>query len=320
MLIPGRIMEQASVDYSVVIPVYNSERTIGDVVSRTEGVFKKLGYSYEILLVDDCSKDRSWEILKKIHQNNPRIRIFHLIRNFGQHNAIICGFNNCQGKFIVTMDDDLQHPPEEILKLLSRIGEGFSVVYGQYPPENENFVQNLLSRIYQKIIKKILDIPDSLFISSFVIYRSETVKNITNIKSSYPFLPAMAIKSAPINKISNIAVEHHKRTVGSSNYGIIRYLKYSLNLLINYSSWPLFFVALMGSVISILSVCYGGWILFQKLLDPNYGIMGWNSLMVAVTFLGGAQLMAIGIIGEYLRRILAETSYGQQYVISEMES
>lgn len=313
-------MEQESIDYSVVIPVYNSENTIGEVVSRTEGVFKKLGCSYEILLVDDCSRDHSWEILKQIHKNNPGIRIFHLIRNFGQHNAILCGFNNCRGKFIVTMDDDLQHPPEEILKLLSKIDEGFSVVYGQYPPENENFLQNSLSRMYQKIIKKILDIPDNLFISSFVIYRCDTVKNITRIKSSYPFLPAMTIKSAPVNKISNIAVIHHKRNVGSSNYGLIRYLKYSLNLIINYSSWPLFFVAIMGSIISILSVCYGGWIIFQKLLDPEYGLMGWNSLMVAITFLGGAQLMAIGIIGEYLRRILAETSYGQQYVIAEMDS
>jgi polyisoprenyl-phosphate glycosyltransferase len=311
-------MEQVS--YSVVIPVYNSEKTIGEVVRRTEEAFKKLGGSYEILLVDDCSRDHSWEVLKKIHHDNPKIRIFHLIRNFGQHNAIICGFNHCTGKFVVTLDDDLQHPPEEIPQLVSRINEGFSVVYGRYPPENDNFVENYLSRIYQKLIKRILDIPDSLFISSFVIYRSETVKNIVRIKSSYPFLPAMTIKSAPINNISNVEVAHRKRQVGSSNYGLVRYLKYSLNLIINYSSWPLLFVAITGCLISVLSVCYGGWIIFQRLLDPGYGIMGWNSLMVAITFLGGAQLMSIGIIGEYLRRILAETSYGQQYVIGEMES
>jgi polyisoprenyl-phosphate glycosyltransferase len=311
-------MEQVS--YSVVIPVYNSEKTIGEVVRRTEEVFKKLEGSYEILLVDDCSRDRSWEVLKNIHHDNPKIRIFHLIRNFGQHNAIICGFNHCTGKFVVTLDDDLQHPPEEIPKLVSGINEGFSVVYGRYPPENDNFVENYLSRIYQKLIKRILDIPDSLFISSFVIYRSETVKNIVRIKSSYPFLPAMTIKSAPINNISNVDVDHWKRQVGSSNYGLVRYIKYSLNLIINYSSWPLLFVAITGCLISVLSVCYGGWIIFQRLLDPGYGIMGWNSLMGAITFLGGAQLMSIGIIGEYLRRILAETSYGQQYVIGEMES
>ena len=312
-------MEQSKIEYSIVIPVYNSEKTVEELINRIEYLFNEMSQSFEIIMIDDCSVDKSWDLLKKIHSVNPKIKIIHLIRNFGQHNALLAGFNSCTGQFIITLDDDLQHPPEEIPKLISRINEGYFVVYGKYSPNNSNFIENFLSRFYQKLVHKILAIPNNLFISSFVIYRRETVQNIISIKSSYPFLPAMTIKSAPINKISNTDVIHHERTIGASNYGLIKYFKYSLNLIVNYSSLPLSFVASFGFLLSIISICFGFWIIIQRLIDPSYGIMGWNSLMVAICFIGGAILMSMGIIGEYLRRILAETSYGQQYVIGEME-
>ena len=312
-------MEQSTINYSIVIPVYNSEKTLEELINRIENLLIGISMSYEIILIDDCSVDRSWELLKKIHSFNSKIKIIHLVRNFGQHNALLAGFKFCRGKFIVTLDDDLQHPPEEILKLISKINEGYFVVYGKYPPENSNFIENFLSRSYQRLMHKILAIPTTLFISSFVIYRRETVQNIISIKSTFPFLPAMTIKSVPINKISNTEVIHHKRMTGTSNYGLIKYLKYSLNLIVNYSSLPLIFVASFGFLLSIISICFGFWIIIQKLIDPTYGVMGWNSLMVAICFIGGAILMSMGIIGEYLQRILAETSHGQQYVIGEME-
>jgi polyisoprenyl-phosphate glycosyltransferase len=312
-------MEQSIINYSVVIPVYNSENTLKELVNRIEILFNGMSQSYEIILIDDCSIDKSWDLLKKLHSIDTKIKIIHLIRNFGQHNALLAGFNICKGNFIITLDDDLQHPPEEIPKLISKVSEGYFVVYGRYPPNNSNFVEDLLSRFYQKLIHKILAIPNEVFISSFVIYKKETVQNIISIKSSYPFLPAMTIKSAPFNKISNIDVIHHRRMQGISNYGLIKYSKYSLNLIINYSSMPLTFVATFGFLLSIISICFGCWIIIQRLIDSTYGIMGWNSLMIAICFLGGAILMSMGIIGEYLRRILAETSHGQQYVIGEME-
>jgi len=312
-------MEQSKIHYSIIIPVYNSEKSLEELINRIECLFNELSLVYEIIMIDDCSVDKSWDLLKQIHSINSKIKIIRLVKNFGQHNAILAGFNICKGKFIITLDDDLQHPPEEIPKLISKINEGYFVVYGKYQPYNSNFIENFLSRFYQRLVHKILEIPDNLFISSFVIYRRETVQNIISIKSSYPFLPAMAIRSAPINKISNTDVIHQRRISGTSNYGLIKYFKYSLNLIVNYSSLPLIFVASFGVLLSIISICFGFWIIIQRLINPNYGIMGWNSLMVAICFLGGAILMSMGIIGEYLRRILAETSYGQQYVIGEME-
>jgi len=312
-------MEQSTINYSIIIPVYNGEKSLEELINRIENVFKDMSLSFEVILIDDFSGDKSWDLLKQIRSRNSKIKILRLIRNFGQHNALLAGFNICTGKFIITLDDDLQHPPEEIPKLISKINEGYYVVYGRYPPDNTGFIENFLSRIFQKLVHRILNIPENVFLSSFVIYKQEAVKNIISIKSSYPFLPAMAIKSAPFNKISNIDVVHHRRKEGISNYGLMKYLKYSFNLIINYSSWPLILVALLGFIVSIISICLGFWIIIQRLIDPTYGVMGWNSLMVAICFIGGAILMSMGIIGEYLRRILAETSHGQQYVIGEME-
>jgi hypothetical protein len=145
------------------------------------------------------------------------------------------------------------------------------------------------------------------------------IKNAVTIKSSYPFLPALISRSTPVNKIANVEVTHEERKAGKSGYNLFKMFKLSLNLLINYSSLPLLLVGIFGFLISFLSIGYGAIIIVRKIIDPGYGVTGWNSLMVAVTFLSGATLMAIGIIGEYLRRILAEISYEKQYVIGEME-
>lgn len=307
------------IDYSIVIPVFNSEKTLPVLYKRLTEQLGKISPDYEIILVDDGSIDGSWNVLQELNKKDKRVKIIHFIRNFGQHNATLCGFNYSKGDFLITLDDDLQHPPEEIPRLIARINEGFSVVYGRYEPKNPSVIENALSRIFQKIIHRVLQIPDSVFLSSFGIYNRDVIRNMVAIKSSYPFLFGLMIRSTPIQKIGNVDVLHKERGVGSSNYGLIRYSRYSLNLIINYSSLPLVFVASFGFLLSIISICFGFWIIIQKLIDPTYGIMGWNSLMVTICFLGGAILLSMGIIGEYLRRILAETSHGQQYVIGEME-
>jgi glycosyltransferase involved in cell wall biosynthesis len=306
-------------DYSIVVPVYNSEKSLEELYSRIKTVFESISINYEIIFIDDFSRDGSWNVLENLQKKDSRIKIIHFIRNYGQHNATLSGFNHSRGEYMITLDDDLQNPPEEIPKLLKKIDEGFLVVYGKYPPDHSSLVENLMSTIFQKIIHKILSIPDSIFLSSFAVYKKDIVRNMIAVRSSYPFLFGLMSKSAPINKITNIEVNHVARKEGSSNYGLKKYFKYSLNLIINYSSWPLYIVAILGFLISILSISYGIWIVIQKFFDPSYGIMGWNSLMVAISFLGGSILMALGIIGEYLHRILVEISYGQQYVIGEMK-
>jgi glycosyltransferase involved in cell wall biosynthesis len=306
-------------EYSIIIPVYNSEIILNELFSRVYATFNAISDNYEIILIDDCSSDNSWAVLKEHRQKDPKIKIIHLQKNFGQHNAVLRGLNHATGEYIITMDDDLQHPPEEIPKLINKIREGYSVVYGKYTIKYHSRLENFFSNRFQKFIHYILDIPPTVFISSFAIFKADVVKNMTQIKSSYIFLPALVRNSVPANKITNVDVCHNPRKIGKSNYNLRKYLSLSLNLIINYSTLPLLVVGIIGVIVSIFSFFYGIYILSHYLIDPTNSLMGWNSIMVTLTFLGGMILFSIAIIGEYLRRILTEVSYGQQYVISEME-
>jgi glycosyltransferase involved in cell wall biosynthesis len=305
--------------YSIVVPLYNSEKTLEELVNRILLTMHPITENFEIIFVDDCSYDNSWQILKTIHQKDKKIKIIHLQKNFGQHNAILCGLNYANGDYIIIMDDDLQNPPEEIPKLINKIQEGFSVVFGKYKIKHHSRLENFFSKRFHLFVHYILDIPTTVFISSFIILKTEVVTNMISIKTSYIVLPALIQKSVPANKIANVDVIHNSRKVGKSNYNIRKYISFSLNLVINYSVLPLIFVGFFGIIVSFFSFCYGIYILNRYLIDPNNSLTGWNSIMVTLTFLGGMILFSIAIIGEYLRRILTEVSYGQQYVIGEME-
>jgi polyisoprenyl-phosphate glycosyltransferase len=308
-----------NVQYSVVIPVYNSEKTLEELTFRLQSTLQGIAENYEIIFVDDCSSDKSWEKLQKIRVHEPNVKIIHLLRNFGQHNALVCGLEYASGDYVIMMDDDLQNPPEEISKLIDKAKEGYWVVYGKFTRKMHGITENFFSKIFHRFMHKILDVPDHISISNFVICKSAVAKNITQIKSAYPFITALIIKSAPVNKIANVDVDHAARKHETSNYTVTKHLRISFNLLINYSSAPLKIIGFFGFIVSLLSIGFGVYIMIRKILEPEYGLMGWNSLMVAITFLGGTILLSLAIVGEYLRRILTEVSHGQQYVIGEME-
>ncbi|MCJ7698135.1 MAG: glycosyltransferase family 2 protein [Thermoplasmata archaeon] len=306
--------------YSIIIPVYNSEKTLIELTNRLTTVLSKITINYEIIFIDDCSSDNSWQILKELYLKDHKVKIIRLQKNFGQHNATLCGLNHAKGDYVITMDDDLQHPPEEIPKLINKVQDGFSVVFGKYKIKYHSRIKNFFSKQFQIFVRYILNLPATVFISSFVILRSDVVKNMIHIKSSYIYLPALIQKSVPINKIINVEVSHNPRNIGKSKYNLTKYFSFALNLIINYSSLPLIALSVFGFLLSLTSFGFGFLILINKILDPNYGVLGWNSLMVAISFIGGTILIGMGIIGEYLRRILTEVSHGQQYVIGEMES
>ncbi len=303
--------------FSVVIPVYNSEHTLIELTDRLNAIFSKIMGDCEIIFVDDCSSDNSWEILQKIHHENKNVKIIHLQRNFGQHNATLCGFHYATGDYVVIMDDDLQHPPEEIPVLINKIKEGYDVVYGKYIQKQHSRTENFFSRIFEKLTHKLLKIPDNVYISSFAIFSKDVIKNACLFKGSYIFLAAVISESASMNNAADVEVLHNPRIHGHSNYSLVKYIKLSLNLIINHSVLPLTLISSLGFIISILSILYGVYVIIRSLTDPSFGLMGWNSLMVMVTFLSGMILLSLGIIGEYLRRVLVEVSYGQQYVIGE---
>jgi glycosyltransferase involved in cell wall biosynthesis len=311
--------ETNCIQYSIVIPVYNSEKTLVELVNRILTTMQTLSNDFEILFIDDCSKDRSWGVLKDLRKTDFRIKIFHLAKNSGQHNAILCGLNYASGKYIIILDDDLQNPPEEIPKLIKKIGEGYFVVYGKYIDKKHGTIKKGMGSVYHALLHHLLDVPKDLYLSNFIIMTSEVQKNILRIKCSFTFINALISKVTPHEKVANIDVIHESRTFGRSNYTSLKHMKLLLNLIINYSSFPLVSIGILGAVTSILSIAYGIFLIVNKLINPNFSMEGWLSLMVAVTLLGGATLMSIAVVGEYIRRILTEITYSQPYLIGEME-
>ena len=303
--------------FSIVIPVYNSEHTLIELTDRLNAIFSKIMGDYEIIFVDDYSSDNSWQILQKIHQENKNVKIIHLQRNFGQHNATLCGFHYATGDYVIIMDDDLQHPPEEIPVLIHKIKEGYDVVYGKYILKQHSRTENFFSHIFEKVTHILLKIPDSVYISSFAIFSKDVIKNACNFKGSYIFLAAVISESTSMNNVTDVEVLHNPRKNGQSNYSMLSYLKLSLNLIVNHSVLPLTLISSLGFITSIFSIFYGIYVIVRSMTDSSFGLTGWSSLMVAVSFLSGMILLSLGIIGEYLRRVLVEVSYGQQYVIGE---
>jgi glycosyltransferase involved in cell wall biosynthesis len=307
------------IEYSIVIPVYNSEETLAELVNRIFKTMDVLTKHTEIIFVNDCSRDHSWDVLKSLKKTDSRIKILHLAKNSGQHNAILCGLNHASGKYIIIMDDDLQNPPEEIPKLIKMIDEGYFVVYGKYIDKKHGITKKVLGFIYHAVAHSIIGIPRDLTLSNFIMMSSEVQKNILKIKCSFTFINGLICQVVPPYKIGNSIVLHEERTIGRSNYTFLKHMRMLLNLVINYSSLPLVSIGFIGAMASTLSILYGLYLITNKFINPNFALEGWLSIMIAVTLLGGTILLSIAVIGEYIRRVLAEITYMQPYIVGEME-
>lgn len=303
---------------SVVVPVYNSEQSLIELHERISNVLVNENITFEIIFVDDYSHDNSWEVLQKIKGQDHNCIIIRLIRNFGQHHAILCGMKYAKGKYIVCLDDDLQHPPEEIPKFFAAIDENTQVIYGKYTEKRHNWFENSLSLLFQYFIHRILCMPKSIYFSSFVLYDRNFIQYISSLQISRIFLPALVAQIVPPMRIKNISIIHEPRKFGRSNYSLYRYIRFSLTLLINHSSLPLRVVSAIGILISIFSFIFGFLIFIRHFLDPSYGLMGWTSLFVALTFFNGMVLFSLGILGEYMHRMLSEITYMQPYIIEKV--
>lgn len=219
---------------SVVVPVYNSQGTLEVLCRRLKETFKRLDLEYEIILVDDCSKDNSFSKMVEIHGRDPAVKIMQLKRNVGQQNALMCGLHHVTGTYAVIMDDDLQNPPEEIAKLWSKIQEGYDIVYG-LPPLNIKKEQGyrywggiLRDRLFNLMINK----PPQIKVSTFRILHRDLVNKIIKDQTSFVYISAIIFKHKVM--AANIEVEHHKRAVGRSNYNMLHLARLYLKILLNY--------------------------------------------------------------------------------------
>jgi len=303
-----------SSEYSVVVPVYNSEASLEELCQRISEAFSEIEESYEIILVDDSSSDSSWQIMKELKKNDKHIKIIQLMKNFGQHNAVICGFHNVTGKYIITMDDDLQNPPEEIPKLINKIKEGYDVVIGAQEVKQDSIFKNLASFFIRYLNTKIFNKPKDLKLSSFRIMTDSVVNEIKILKTPYPYISGMMLSLT--GNLTNVTVKHDKRKYGSSTYNITKLIKLAFNLIINYSSLPLKFFTFIGIILSAASFCMGLYFILKKLI-VGIPVPGWTSVVFLLSFFNGLLLIILSIMGEYLARIINEVSNKQQFVIRE---
>lgn len=301
---------------SVVIPCYNSEKSIREVVELTMAEFAKLpNYECEFVLVNDGSpKDDTFGEIKRLAQQYPCVHGINLMRNFGQHSAIMCGLNYAKGELILGMDDDLQNHPSQIPKLLGRMAEGnFDLVYGIFEEQQNSRAKYFSSRLNQWTARKMLGRDKDLQTSSFWLITDKLKDQVIQYKNYNPMIEALF--SRMTNNVGMVVVEHHKREYGSSGYTLGKLVKLWLAYF-NYTVLPLRVISAVGIVTALVGFVAGVVAIVRKLIDPTIA-MGWTSIVCILLFFFGLVLLALGIIGEYVGDIVLSVNSTPQYVVRE---
>jgi polyisoprenyl-phosphate glycosyltransferase len=301
--------------YSIIIPVYRSEKILDKTINRVLTVCESQGYNVELVLVNDGSPDDSWEIMRRWSQKDTRVRSVNLLRNYGQHTAVYCGIKLSKGDFLITMDDDLQNPPEELHHLINKISEGFDLVFAEFNQKMHAGVRKLGTKLIGYLNGKIFGKPKDIKLTNFRIFTRSTAQRLLDYRTNYPYIPGLLLMSA--SKMANVKTEHHKREVGSSNYTLIRILQLVARLLFNYSSYPLKIVSGAGIIISLLSFIAGLFFIFKSLI-LGVEVEGWTTIVALLSFLCGFILIMLGIMGEYLARIMNQLASSEPYQIREV--
>lgn len=300
--------------YSVVVPVYNSEHTLHELYERVSKVFDEtLHEDFEMILVDDGSKDHSYEVMEELHDKDNRVKIIQQARNFGQHPALLCGFKYVKGDFIITMDDDLQHPPEEIPKLVQVMNErdDVDVIIAKYEGRQHNIIRRIGTWVSVYATSKMLKKPRDLEITSFRLIRRFIVDAIVKMDVHLPQIGNLLVQTS--NRIINVPVHHDARKYGKSGYSFKRLAKDLIYDITTNSAFPLIVVRDLGITSFVISVVLA---LFYLIRYFAYGVSveGWTTLVLFMLAYNGVILLSIGIIGEYLMHILDEAKKMPNYV------
>tara|TARA_B110000046_G_scaffold74336_1_gene82296 strand:- start:1222 stop:2160 length:939 start_codon:yes stop_codon:yes gene_type:complete len=301
--------------YSIVIPVYRSEQIIEKTITRIIDISVLKDFNIELVLVNDGSPDNSWSIIETAAQNDSRIKAINLLKNYGQHTAVYCGIKESTGDFIITMDDDLQNPPEELHHLIEKINEGYDLVFAEFNQKMHAGFRKLGTRLVSYFNNKIFGKPKDLKLTNFRIFTRATANRLIAYKTNYPYIPGLLLMSA--SKMANVKTEHHAREIGSSNYTLVRILKLMARLLFNYSSYPLTMVSGAGIFISVMSF-FAGLFFIAKSVFLGVDVEGWTTIVALLSFLCGFILIMLGIMGEYLARIMNQLASSEPYQIREI--
>ena len=299
----------------VVIPVYNEEANLEPLYERLEQVLEEIGRPYEVIFVDDGSRDRSLELLCRLQEKHGAVRVIQLNRNYGQHAAVFAGLDHARGDVIVTLDADLQNPPEEIPRLLDKISEGHDVVGGWRRSRQDHLIRRLLSGAVNKLTSKLVGVEMRDYGCMLRAYRREVVETLRGCSEVSSFIPALANTFA--GSPTEIPVGHDRRTNGRSKYSPFRLIRLNFDLMTGFSLLPIQIVSLAGIGIAVLGLGFGGFLMLRRLLvgPESEGVF---TLFAILFFFVGIQILALGLIGEYIGRIYMEVRRRPRYVIQRI--
>ena len=285
---------------SIVVPVYRSEEILKELHRRVVTAIAPLDPGFELILVEDCGGDRSWDVIQELVQADDRVKAIRLSRNYGQHNALLCGIRAATGDVIVTIDDDLQNPPEEIIKLLKKLDEGFDVVYGTPLAETHGFLRDQASRMTKLALQSAMGAETASKVSAFRALRTRLRDAFANYRS--PTVNIDVLLTWGSSLFSSVTVRQDKRVAGESGYTLRKLIVHAVNMMTGFSTLPLQMASIVGFFFGTLGFLLLFYLVIRYLL---YGtsVPGFTFLASIIAIFSGVQLFALGIFGEYLSRM-----------------
>jgi glycosyltransferase involved in cell wall biosynthesis len=309
--------DRASFTYSIVVPVFNSEGVVGRTVERITEVFEGAGLSYELILVNDGSRDGSWDVIAQAARTHQHVVALNLLQNYGQHQANLAGLRESTGDYVITMDDDLQNPPDQALVLIDEAMNGWDVVFGRFERKQAAGYRKLGSKLISMINRRVFAQPPGLTVSNFRILRRDVVDRICESRTAHPYMTGQALMYS--SNRTDVLVRHEPREVGSSNYGIARILRLVFAILFSYSLFPLRAAALAGFAVALVSFLLGAYYLVRSFFVDT-PVAGWTTIAVLLSIFNGVTIALLSMLGEYVVRTLNAVSAQDTYHVMERVS
>jgi glycosyltransferase involved in cell wall biosynthesis len=293
-------MNSSAPSVSVVVPVYRSETSLPLLVERLHPVLAANARQFELVLVNDGSPDRSWEVIQTLARANPWVRGISLMRNYGQHNALLCGIRAARYDIVVTMDDDLQNPPEEIPVLLAKLNEGFDVVYGTPEKEQHGLLRDLASIITKTVLQNSMGAATARKVSAFRAFR--TILRAAFAEYRSPFISIDVLLTWATTRFAAVKVRHEPRRAGDSNYTLRKLIVHALNMVTGFSTLPLQLASWLGFGFTAVGFAVLVYVISRYVIEGG-SVPGFPFLASMIAIFSGAQFFVLGIIGEYLARM-----------------
>lgn len=284
----------------MVVPVFNSRDSLPELCRRLNEVLPALARTSEILLVNDGSLDDSWAVVQEQTSRYANVVGIDLMRNYGQHNALLCGLQASSGEVVVTMDDDLQHPPERMHLLLRRLAEGHDVVYGTPPRQQHGLLRNVASRITKRVLERAMGAEVATRVSAWRAIRRPAIAAFGGYRDAFVSIDVLLTWGT--NRFAWVPVEHDPRTMGASNYTVRKLVRHALNMLTGYSTVPLRLASFIGFLFTLFGIGVLAYVVGRYFISSG-SVPGFPFLASVIAIFSGAQLFALGIIGEYLARV-----------------